>query len=915
MDVIALSPLRTGSVVWQPRRGSWVLTAVCKATFSLAQTESTLAEEQEYPNEDDNHWNDDPARSLYSPSDLVPYKPRADVMVVGHAFAPRKEPARSVVARIIVGEMSKAIEVWCDRSVAQDGSLREGPRFVKMPLRWERAAGGVETQNPVGMRLDARPDAYGTVAVPNLQPPGMIVTSLRDFIEPVCFGPIAATWAPRRDRLGRHAGTWSPSWSQQPMPEDIDPGFFNAAPRDQQVEGLRANERIILENLHPEHARLVTNLPGVSPRAFVDRRGAPPQELSFVCDTMWIDTDRAICTLTWRAQVPIEHPAQPGRVLIASEHGQRLAWADVERMAAAHEAASTETTSPRMEGFVAPKPVEGPPRVKAQTLPFMRSTPDFAMSPPPPEPPKPRLSRVRDRLQETRDDTSVGPATVMRPSLESATDASPPWLAQARAALGAVPASPPTFDPAVRPVSAPSVPPGSPFGAPPTRPPQPATPFVPVPRPSDPSMPALRSPAESIVMRAPDPPAVMPPPQVLPPQVVQPSFVSVDPAPPPVVNLASPSIGMAMAPLGREPSSGGPPVNMGAIAPPAPVALPAPVMVSTAVAATVGVTAVSNAAAANARAAAQQQAAAAPQPTAAPAAPQPKSGTKAREIVDLLWFDPPALPRIRARDEWKAILDGAKPDGAKKPKKKSLSFDDDDEDDAKASAPAKDPPGVADRRDLSTILARGDALEPDWLSDAINEAVGDDGSFMPPLVLTGGELVFPFDEVEQLKAMVTAVGPFVGSDKKLKEAVDNAKELLDAQALAGGGSGVAEGLTNRIREAFQQTTRMVPPTYPDTQSERALLEQRHYQKRTVFGAPWVRALIAVPGGGNGVPSYLPEELAKQLPMFQRFRAKLIAEVHLAQDQYETSTTALKVVAVARVMPIGIGAGAGAKAGR
>src|SRR3954471_20301712 len=96
MDVVSLCPLRVGSLVWQPRRGAWVLTAVCKATFTLAPGESELAEEQEYPNEDDNHWNDDPARSVYSPADLVPFKPRADVLLVGHAFAARHEPVKSL---------------------------------------------------------------------------------------------------------------------------------------------------------------------------------------------------------------------------------------------------------------------------------------------------------------------------------------------------------------------------------------------------------------------------------------------------------------------------------------------------------------------------------------------------------------------------------------------------------------------------------------------------------------------------------------------------------------------------------------------------------------------------------------------------------------------------------------------------
>ncbi len=91
MDVLSVSKLRTASLIWQPRRESFVLTVVCKATYALAQVTSELAPDQEYPNEYENHWNDDPARSLYSPNDLVPQKPRAEVLLVGHTFAPRGE--------------------------------------------------------------------------------------------------------------------------------------------------------------------------------------------------------------------------------------------------------------------------------------------------------------------------------------------------------------------------------------------------------------------------------------------------------------------------------------------------------------------------------------------------------------------------------------------------------------------------------------------------------------------------------------------------------------------------------------------------------------------------------------------------------------------------------------------------------
>ena len=51
-------------------------------------------------------------------------------------------------------------------------------------------------------------------------------------------------------------------------------------------------------------------------------------------DTLWIDADRAICTVTWRGQMAVDGPDQPGRVLIAiEEQGQRLSWTSVATLA------------------------------------------------------------------------------------------------------------------------------------------------------------------------------------------------------------------------------------------------------------------------------------------------------------------------------------------------------------------------------------------------------------------------------------------------------------------------------------------------------------------------------------------------------------------------------------------------------
>jgi hypothetical protein len=322
MDVVG--PFRAASLVWQPRAGAVTLTVVCKATYELRPVESPLAAEQDLPNEEDNHWNDDPSRSLYSPCDLVPRKSRADVILVGNAFAPRGQPVRSMLVRLCVGEVDKAIEVCADRFFTQEGKLREGPAFVKMPVRYERAAGGPDTDNPVGVRADGPPDLQGQIAIPNLQPPGFAISRRGDQIPVVGFGPIAPSWPERVEKLGRHAGEWpDPDWMKRPIPADVDRAYFNAAPSDQQLEELRDDERILLENLHPEHSRLSTALPGVRPRATIERPGKGVKPIEMKADTLWIDTDRGLCTLTWRGQTRLEYRDEPVNVRIFAERGGR----------------------------------------------------------------------------------------------------------------------------------------------------------------------------------------------------------------------------------------------------------------------------------------------------------------------------------------------------------------------------------------------------------------------------------------------------------------------------------------------------------------------------------------------------------------------------------------------------------------
>lgn len=104
MDVLSTGPLRVGHLLWTSTAGSAMLTVVAKGTFELTRDVCALASGQEPPNDDDNHWDDNPSLSVYAPCDLMPFKSRVDVVLVGSAYAPNPPGwARSLVARLQVG--------------------------------------------------------------------------------------------------------------------------------------------------------------------------------------------------------------------------------------------------------------------------------------------------------------------------------------------------------------------------------------------------------------------------------------------------------------------------------------------------------------------------------------------------------------------------------------------------------------------------------------------------------------------------------------------------------------------------------------------------------------------------------------------------------------------------------------------
>lgn len=321
-SIANLSPFAAAIRRWRPARGAAALTVICKATFDMRSGVAVLADHQEPIHECDRGWDENPDSSVYAAADVCPFKSGVDVVLVGDAFS--SEPTLSIATRLTVGVLDKSIEVFADRHFDSEGKLHYGSRITKMSLRAERAAAGANRENAFGISADADVDMYGRRVLPNLQPAGHHVESPGDTILPIGYGPTSSTVGGGLDH----------SWRHRRLPDDTNPAAFNVAPPDQRLNTLALDQEIVLEGMHPEHQRFSCRMPGIEPRCFAVAAAAA-REISLRADTLWIDTSRAICTITWRGQLELGRLAQEEKVFLAMQTPEQpMTWLDVEKHAA-----------------------------------------------------------------------------------------------------------------------------------------------------------------------------------------------------------------------------------------------------------------------------------------------------------------------------------------------------------------------------------------------------------------------------------------------------------------------------------------------------------------------------------------------------------------------------------------------------
>lgn len=253
-------------------------------------------------------------------ADFARYKPRCDVIIHAHAYAPEGRPVERVRAGLRLGSWQKALEVVGDRVWTRRGPTIGGSApqpFERMPITYARAFGGLDRSdpdepqpyayhmNPVGrgwhrVRNQERLQGF---PLPNIETIGEPVTSPWGDYRPTALGPVARGWQPRLAL----AGTYDQAWQDEVfpfLPADFDDRHLQAAPQDQQIAYPNGGEPVLLLNLTPE-GRLGFRLPELRVPVVFLPRGRERVEQEAALDTIVIEPDARRLALVWRANLPL----------------------------------------------------------------------------------------------------------------------------------------------------------------------------------------------------------------------------------------------------------------------------------------------------------------------------------------------------------------------------------------------------------------------------------------------------------------------------------------------------------------------------------------------------------------------------------------------------------------------------------
>jgi hypothetical protein len=331
--------------------GEHVFSVIVKRTYRFAPDGAAVRRDPDHPLRliDEYYDDGDPEWStVRHESELAPYKPATDVVVIGKAYAPHGLPTRQMLVGVRVGAAQKLLVITGDRRCHyRSGDVPvfgEPEPFTEMEIRYERAYGGqdersmpdipfIYPRNPTGTGVVLRNvrEAVDGLALPNVEDPQDMLTPERIFIHeperwhqqplPQGYGWRQRAWYPRSALLGSYPPFLDPGTVTAEERMGMLPGdhvalakqsrlkpfvahFNNGASFGMTFGELRGDELITLGGLSPE-GLLRFALPGEAPTVLLDI-GRGEEQPTPKLHTVSVRPDDREFDLIWRAATTYE---------------------------------------------------------------------------------------------------------------------------------------------------------------------------------------------------------------------------------------------------------------------------------------------------------------------------------------------------------------------------------------------------------------------------------------------------------------------------------------------------------------------------------------------------------------------------------------------------------------------------------
>ncbi len=328
--------------------GAHVFCVLVKRTYRItADAPAERCEDRPLRLIDEYYDNGDPEWSTVQyESEVAPYKPSTDVVVIGKAYAPRGVPTERMVVGVQVGARRKTLTVTgnrhCHHRERSAPVFSDPEPFTDMEVRYDRAYGGRDEKSipeipfiyprnfmGTGVVLRNVKEAVDGLQLPNIEDPQDLLTPDRLFIEepdrwhlqplPQGFGWRQRAWYPRAALLGSYppfldAGTVTAEETMGLLPKDhvalakgsrlkpFETHFANGASFGLMFAELRGDEPVVLGGLTPGGV-LRFSLPGERPRMALDL-GPGPTRLDPQLHTVSIRPEDGEVDMIWRGACP-----------------------------------------------------------------------------------------------------------------------------------------------------------------------------------------------------------------------------------------------------------------------------------------------------------------------------------------------------------------------------------------------------------------------------------------------------------------------------------------------------------------------------------------------------------------------------------------------------------------------------------